>query len=82
MSFGRLLAYESLRRTNPRAGGSRYGDSGFGRCRSVRAQRQDDALRLSADASLSVPLALDWTSSVPIETVKHSFCRVTGEQYR
>jgi len=29
-----------------------------------------------------VPLALDWTSSVPIETVKHSFCRVTGEQYR
>src|SRR5689334_11325621 len=29
-SFGRRQAYESLRRTNPRAGGARYGDLAVG----------------------------------------------------
>jgi len=41
-----------------------------------------DALKLSADANLRVPLALDWRSSVPIEAFKDSFCPVKGKQHR
>jgi len=81
MSFGRRLAYESLRRTNPRAG-ARYGDLGFGRCRSGRDQRQYHAPRLSADASLIVPLATGGIASASIKPVPNSFCSIKCKRYR
>ncbi len=82
MSFGRRLAYESLRRTNPRAGGGRYGELGFGRCRGGRARRHDHALGPSSDASLRVGIAADGPSSAPIEAMTQAVGSVGRKRYR
>lgn len=82
MSFGRFLAHESHRRTNPRSGWARYGDLGVWLMPEQLVKRQKHSLRLGADARLTGSLATSGITSRPVKAVQNSFCSIERKRYR